>query len=80
MVSRTNGTMKLYVDGALQGTTTFAADSVARDYGTQPWTFGAAAPGAPTYAWPANGSLDQVRIYRTALSATEVQALYTAGG
>jgi hypothetical protein len=77
VVSKTDGTVTLYVNGAAVGTTTFPADSAAREYGTTPFRIGKGSSN-----WAADGKVDQVRIYDRALSAAEVSDLYneTTGG
>jgi|GEM_PF-1440353 len=62
--------VKLYVDGTLEGTYSHGA-SVIRDLGA-PLTIGALNPG---YSNSFDGWLDDIRIYRRALSATEVDNL-----
>jgi hypothetical protein len=72
-VSKSGGTVKLYVDGALKATTTFTAGAAAWEYGTTPFRIGTAQVGT----WAANGKVDQVRIYNRELSASEVTDLFT---
>jgi len=75
--TNTNGGMKLYVDGTLQTQTGTATAQSFTGY----WRVGA----DQITGWPSNpsdtyydGSLDEVAIYTSALSATRVQAHYTA--
>ncbi len=75
VVNRTAGTVKLYVDGVLRGSATFAAGTGSREYGTLPWFVGIANPGAADYRWAADGAIDEVRMYRKALSAEDVRVL-----
>jgi hypothetical protein len=79
VVSRSGGTIKIYVDGLLKGTTAFAPNTAAREYLASRFRIGRAS----TY-WSANGKVDQVRIYDRALTAAEVSDLATetiaAGG
>jgi len=72
-----NNNMKLYVDGVLQGSATVATVNL-----TGIWRAGA----EQLTGWPGNptdfyyeGSLDELAVYTTALSAAKVQAHYTAG-
>jgi hypothetical protein len=71
-VSKSGGTVKVYVDGALKATTTFPAGTAAWEYGTTPFRIGTAQVGT----WAANGKVDQVRIYNRELSASEVADLF----
>lgn len=72
-----DGTMSLYIDGALQGT--LAVPS--------PWAFGGywRIGGYKLTNWPLatdgyfSGRLDEPRVYGHALTATDVSALYSAG-
>jgi hypothetical protein len=71
VVSKTAGTVTLYVNGSVGGSVTFPADSAAREYGTTPFRIGKGSSN-----WAANGKVDQVRIYNRVLSAAEVSDLY----
>jgi hypothetical protein len=71
VVSRSEGSVKVYVDGKLEGTAPFGAAAGARDLSKDPWKIGIAAPGL----WAADGAVDDVRIYARALSAHEIRAL-----
>jgi hypothetical protein len=71
VVSKTAGTVTLYVNGAVAGTTTFPADSAAREYGTTRFRIGKGSSN-----WAADGKVDQVRIYNRALSGAEISDLY----
>jgi hypothetical protein len=77
VVSKSAGTVTLYVNGAAVGTTAFPADSAAREYGTTRFRIGKGSSN-----WAADGKVDQVRIYNRALSAAEISDLYneTTGG
>jgi pectate lyase len=71
VVSKTAGTIKIYVNGALTGMETFDSNTLSRDYGTTPFRIGR----AQSY-WAADGKVDQVRIYNRDLSDAEVADLY----
>jgi hypothetical protein len=71
VVSKSGGTIKIYVDGALQATSTFTPNTAAREYGTSLFRIGRA-----RIYWDADGKVDQVRIYNRALSAAEISDLY----
>ena len=73
VVSKSGGTIKLYVNGTLEGTTTFTANTLGRDFGTVPWRIGVANPGATSYRWASDMRVPVARIYNKALSITEVK-------
>jgi len=77
VVDRPSGKVRCYIDGELKGTAEFPANAPARKYGTMTWKIGMASPDAETYAWPAKGQVDDVRIYGRALSDAEIQTLYS---
>jgi hypothetical protein len=76
VVNKGAGTVKIYVNGELQGTETFTANTAAREYGTTPFRIGRAET-----QWAADGKADQVRIYDVALSDQQITDLFeeTAG-
>jgi hypothetical protein len=76
VVDRKAGTTKLYLNGELKNTAEWEANKAARDYARAPWRVGIASPAAKKWAWPAKGLIDDVRIYKRALSDAEVAALY----
>jgi serine/threonine-protein kinase len=75
VISRANGTLSIYLDGALSRTGTWPAGAPADEYHQEPWRIGIVKPGAQTFRWAAKGIIDDVRIYNRALSAEEVAAL-----
>jgi hypothetical protein len=77
-VDRTLGKITVYVNGEAAGSGEFEAGKAAREYGQTPWRIGIGSPGAPKWSWPAKGEIDDVRIYKKALSEAEVQALCKA--
>lgn len=79
VVDRKGGATKLYVNGELISTGDWDAGAKARDYGKTTWKAGHAAPGAEQWAWPAKGMIDDVRLYKKALSDTDVAALHKEG-
>ncbi len=78
VVNRTDGTVRVYVNGRLEGTHMWTPATAPRDYGTATWKIGCAAPGAARYRWAAEGAIDDVRLFARALSQNEIKAL--AGG
>lgn len=73
VVSRSAGTVRLYVNGVLRATSTFPANMAAREYGTTRFRIGKAQSN-----WAANGTVDQVRIYDVALSSAQIADDYGA--
>ena len=71
VVSKTAGTIKLYVNGVLAATTSFTPGTLAREYGTTPFRIGRAQS-----SWAANGKVDQVRIYDRVLTESEISDLH----
>ncbi|HYF00057.1 MAG TPA: LamG-like jellyroll fold domain-containing protein, partial [Planctomycetota bacterium] len=78
VVNRLEGTVRLYVNGRLEGVHMWSPQLSPRAYGRAPWTIGIGAPGAAEYRWAADGAVDDVRLYNRALNAQEIRAL--AGG
>jgi hypothetical protein len=76
VVSRSDGHVKIYVNGVNEGTSTFAAGTAAREYGTATWRIGIATTGRGDWAYPANGEIDEVRISSTARSAGWIETSY----
>ncbi len=80
VVDRTAGATKIYVNGELQNTGDWDANAKAKDYGKITWKIGMAAPGSQQWAWSAKGQIDDVRLYKKALSDADVAALHKDGG
>jgi hypothetical protein len=76
VVSRTAGTLRLYVNGVDEGGSAFAPGTAAREYGTAPWRIGIVAPGRGDFDAPADAKIDEVRISAAARSATWIQTEY----
>jgi hypothetical protein len=75
IVRRAAGTVSLYVNGQLEATQSFAANKAAYEQGTATWKLGIANPGAGSYKYAADGTLDDARLYNRALTAQEIAAL-----
>ncbi len=80
VVDRKAGVTKLYLNGEMKNSADWEAGKPSRDPGTTPWRVGIASPGAEKWGWPAKGLVDDVRIYKKALTDAEVTALYKEGG
>lgn len=76
VVDRKAGLTKLYLNGELKNSADWEANKPARDPGKSPWRIGIASPGAEKWSWPAKGLIDDVRIYKKALTDAEIAALY----
>jgi len=68
VVNKTTGSVKLYINGANEMTSSFTAGSAALEYGTTSWKIGIWAPGHGNWGGPMNGKIDEVRISSTARS------------
>jgi Concanavalin A-like lectin/glucanases superfamily len=75
VVNKAQGTLKIYVNGDLEGTETFTPNTAAREYGTTPFRIGRAQT-----TWAADGRVDQVRIYNRALTDAEIADLSDESG
>jgi hypothetical protein len=80
VVDRKGGSTKLYVNGELKNSADWEAGKASRDAGKQPWRVGIASPGAEKWGWPAKGLIDDVRLYKKALTEAEVGALFKGTG
>ncbi|HXX93535.1 MAG TPA: LamG domain-containing protein, partial [Planctomycetota bacterium] len=78
-VDRAAGKVAIYVNGEPKGEVDFPANSKSRDYEKMPWRIGVGMPGAEKWGWPAKGSIDDVRIYGTALTPDEVKGIFDGG-
>jgi len=76
VVNRTAGTTQIYVNGVLEGTTSWTPNTVSRSFGTNTWKIGIADIGASTYRWAADGVIDDVQISSTVRSADWVKTSY----
>ncbi len=68
-------TLSIYVNGVLEAST---VPGFSLDYGTEPLFFGTS--GVSSFDGKLNGLLDDVGIYNRALTAAEIQAIFTAQG
>jgi hypothetical protein len=79
VVDRKAGATKLYLNGELKNSADWEANKASRDPGKSPWRVGVANPAAEKWSWPAKGLIDDVRLYKRALTDAEVTALYKEG-
>ena len=75
VVSRTDGFVKIYVNGVLEATASFPPGSAAREFEEVTWKLGIAGPEYNHFREAMDGMIDDARIYRRALSDAEVAAL-----
>ncbi len=80
-VDRPAGAIAMYIDGALESTSSFTPGAASGEYNSETWKIGSVrdtfTPG--TYAYPASGSIDDVRIFSCSLSAGDVAELNALG-
>lgn len=74
-VDQDNGILRFYVDGKLHQEKTFDPSVPVRNYGSQNWRLGEAAPSGSS-RWPARGAVDEPKLWNTTLTAEDVAALY----
>ena len=79
VVNRTDGNIKIYVDGELKETQSFTAGETTWDYGSNRWRIGVSYPGFNDYGHPCDGVVDEAQLFNRALSADEVTKLYESG-
>ncbi len=69
------GALRLYINGVLAGQTNYSGGIFP---GTANFGIGAIPFGTSTFGWPFSGALDEVSLYNRALSAAEIQSIFTA--
>jgi prepilin-type N-terminal cleavage/methylation domain-containing protein len=74
VVNSSNSAVYVYVNGALVGTSTITSPT---GYSANPFSSGSHTVPATTQAF--NGAIDDVRFYNRALSATEINTIYSGG-
>ena len=75
-VDRVNGTARLYVDGQLHDEEAFTPNATAYNYGTESWRIGEAGSSSHIYRYPANGTIDEPKLWDRVLDADEIAALF----
>ena len=78
IVSKSNGFVKIYVNGKLEATVNFTRGATAREFGTETWKLGIAGPDYNKFREAMNGKVDDVRIYSRVLSDGEITELANA--
>lgn len=81
VVSRSEGAVRLYVNGRQEGAGSFPPGGAAKDFKNETWKIGIAAPGGGAQRLSADGIVDDVRVYNRALQAADLRtAAGIAGG
>jgi hypothetical protein len=80
VVSRAEGAVRIYVNGKLEGTASFAANSAAKDFKNETWKLGIAQPGGGAQRLSADGIIDDVRIYTRALQQGDLRTVAGIAG
>jgi hypothetical protein len=75
VVNRSEGAVRIYVNGKLEGTATFTAGAAAKDFKNETWKLGIASPGAGPQRLAADGIIDDVRIYTRALQPGDLKSI-----
>lgn len=78
VVDRAAGKTLLYVNGERDGSAEWDPKLPAYEHDQGPWRIGIAEPNAEEWSWPAKGAIDDVRLYKRALSEKEIKALFEA--
>jgi len=73
VVSRAEGAVRIYVNGKLEGTASFAANGAAKDFKNETWKIGIAQPGGGAQRCSADGIVDDVRVYTRALQVGDLR-------
>jgi hypothetical protein len=77
VVDQSERVVKIFVNGDLKQTSDpWPSGTRSRGYEQETWKFGVGGPGNEQYAWFAKGAMDDVRIYKGALSESQVMVLY----
>src|SRR4029079_10095683 len=63
VVNRSEGSVRLFVNGKPEGSATFAAGGAARDFKNETWKIGIALPSGGPQRLSADGIVDDVRVY-----------------
>ena len=81
VVSRSEGVVRVYVNGKQEGQASFNPGEKARDFKNETWKIGIALPGGGAQRLSADGIVDDVRIYTRALQQGDLRtAAGMAGG
>ncbi|HLY74353.1 MAG TPA: LamG-like jellyroll fold domain-containing protein, partial [Planctomycetota bacterium] len=80
VVSRSEGAVRIYVNGRQEGTGAFTAGGQAKDFKNETWKIGIAAPGGGAQRLSADGIVDDVRVYNRALQSADLKTIAGIAG
>jgi hypothetical protein len=80
VVNRSEGTVRIYVNGKLEGSASYAAAGAARDFKNETWKIGIALPGGGPQRLSADGIVDDVRVYTRALQPGDLKSIAGLAG
>lgn len=79
VVDKKGGSVQIFVNGESVTSGEFDGAAAAKDYEHQTWKVGIGNPGSERWRWAAKGVIDDVRIYKKALTLGEIEAIHKAG-
>jgi hypothetical protein len=80
IVNRSEGAVRLFVNGKLEGSATFASGGAARDFKNETWKIGIALPSGGPQRLSADGIVDDVRVYSRALQGGDLKTIAGISG
>jgi hypothetical protein len=80
VVSRSEGSVRIYVNGNQVGAGSFTPSAAAKDFKNETWKIGIAAPSGGAQRWSADGIVDDVRAYNRALQAADLKTIAGIAG
>jgi hypothetical protein len=80
VVNRSEGSVRIFVNGKLEGSGSFAAGGAARDFKNETWKIGIALPGGGAQRLSADGIVDDVRVYARAMQPGDLKTIAGIAG
>ncbi|HLY09728.1 MAG TPA: LamG-like jellyroll fold domain-containing protein [Planctomycetota bacterium] len=80
VVSRSEGSVRIYVNGKQEGSGSYAAAGAAKDFKNETWKIGIAAPSGGALRLSADGIVDDVRVYNRALQSADLKTIAGIAG
>lgn len=80
IVNRGEGSVRIFVNGKLEGSASYTASAAAKDFKNETWKIGIAAPGAPAQRLAADGIVDDVRLYNRAVLQGDLRTIAGIAG
>ncbi|MBV8878607.1 MAG: hypothetical protein JO332_01465, partial [Planctomycetaceae bacterium] len=80
VVNRSEGAVRLYVNGKQEGQGAFPPSGAAKDFKNETWKIGIAAPGGGAQRLSADGIVDDVRVYNRALQSADLKTIAGIAG